>query len=167
MKWIDKISSWEQGIIETYPDNISQPFFFETYRCDKQLQNKYKEKFIQSPKLNFKQDYTAFSKHIAKQKESVGTTFNKYAIAFYNLSKDALLVIPMLRKNKDFSTIKGFIDNATLTQQRHFWKLVASTIKKALKTHDEVYVSTHGLGVPYFHLRIDFAPKYIQTKSFI
>jgi len=160
MKWIDKISSWEQGIIETYPDNITQPFFFETYRCDKDLQNKYKEKFIQSPKLNFKQDYSAFDKHIQKSS-------NKYAVAFYNLSKDALLVIPMPRKNKDFSTIKCFIDNATLTQQRYFWQVVAATIKKALKTHDEVYVSTHGLGVPYFHLRIDFTPKYIQTKSFI
>jgi hypothetical protein len=160
MKWVDKISSWENGEEQTYPDNVDQPFFFETYKCDKDLQNKYKEKFIQSPKLNFKQDYTAFAKHIAK-------STNKYAISFYNLSKDALLVIPMPRKNKDFSTIKGFIDNATLTQQQHFWQLVAKTIKKALKTHDEVYVSTHGLGVPYFHLRIDFAPKYIQTKSFI
>ena len=156
MKWIDKISNWESGEVQTYSDNIDLPFFFETYKCDKDLQNKYKEKFIPSPKLVFKQDYTAFAKHIAK-------STNKYAISFYNLSKDALLVIPMPRKNKDFSTIKGFIDNATLTHQRHFWQLVASTIKKSLKTHDEVYVSTHGLGVPYFHLLLDFAPKYIHT----
>ena len=160
MKWIDKLLNWESGKIQIYPDNIDNPFFFETYKCDKDLQNKYNEKFIQSSKLVFKQDYTAFTKHITK-------STNKYAVSFYNLSKDALLVIPMPRKNKDFSTIKGFIDNATLIQQRHFWQLVAATIKKALKTHDEVYVSTHGLGVPYFHLRIDFAPKYIQTKSFI
>ena len=106
MKWIDKILSWKSGQILTYPDYITKPFFYETYKCDKDLQNKYKEKFIPSNKLIFDQDYTAFAKHIA-------------------------------------------------------------TIKKALKTHDHVYVSTHGLGVPYFHLRIDFEPKYIQTKTFI
>ena len=160
MKWIDKINSWKNGDVQTYPANITKPFFYETYKCDKDLQNKYKEKFIQSNKLIFKQDYTAFEKHIQR-------SLCKDAISFFNLSKDALLVIPMPRKNKDFSTIKGFIDNATLTQQRHFWQLVAATIKKALKTHDHVYVSTHGLGVPYFHLRLDFEPKYYQTKSFI
>jgi hypothetical protein len=83
MKWIDKISSWENGEEQTYPNNIDQPFFFETYKCDKDLQNKYKEKFIQSPKLNFKQDYSAFSKHIAK-------STNKYAISFYNLSSPTI-----------------------------------------------------------------------------
>jgi hypothetical protein len=160
MKWIDKILDWESGEAQIYPDNIVKPFFFETYRCDNDLQNKYKEKFIQSSKLIFKQDYTAFDKHIQR-------ATNKDAISFFNLSKDALLVIPIPRKNKDFSTIKGFIDNATLIQQKHFWQKVASTIKKALQTHDHVYVSTHGLGVPYFHLRIDFEPKYYQTKSYI
>ena len=160
MKWIDKILSWKSGQILTYPDYITKPFFYETYKCDKDLQNKYKEKFIPSNKLIFDQDYTAFAKHIQR-------SLDKNSISFYNLSKDALLVIPMPRKNKDFSTIKGFIDNASLIQQKHFWQKVASSIEKALKTHDHVYVSTHGLGVPYFHLRIDFEPKYIQTKTFI
>ena len=162
MKWIDKINSWEDGEIQTYPDKIDKPFFFETYKCDKDMQNKYKEKFIPSNKLIFKKDHTAFDKHIQRQKAT-----NKYAISFYNLSKDALLVIPMPRQNKNFATIKDFIDNASLIQQKHFWQLVGSTIKKALKTHDHVYVSTHGLGVPYFHFRIDFTPKYFQTTSFI
>ena len=159
-KWIDKLSCWENGKVQTYPKNIGQPFFFETFPCDKYLQNKYEEKFIPSPRLNFRQDFSAFSKQI-------GSASNTKAIAFPNLSKDAILVIPMPRPNKDFSSIKGFIDHADLTQQRYFWKLVASSIKRALKTHDQVYVSTHGLGVPYFHLRIDFVPKYFQTKSFI
>jgi len=162
MKWIDKLDEWERGEEQIYPDNITKPFFYETYRCDSDLQNQYKEKYIQSPKLIFDQDHTAFDKHIQRHKDSC-----KYAISFYNLSKDALLVIPMPRKNKDYSTIKSFIDEATLVQQRHFWKLVAVTVKKALKTHDHVYVNTHGLGVPYFHLRIDFEPKYYQTKRFI
>lgn len=159
-KWIDKINGWKNGKEQRYPTNICQPFFFETFTCDKYLQNEYKEKFIISSRLKCKQDYSAFSKQIA-------SASNSNAIAFFNLSKDAMLVIPMPRKNKDFSTIKAFIDHADLTQQRYFWKLVAASIKKTLKTHDRVYVSTHGLGVPYFHLRIDFQPKYFKTKSFI
>ncbi len=160
MKWIDKLSSWKNGEEQIYPNKISRPFFFETFTCDKYLQNIYKEKFIQSSRLNFKQDFSAFSEQLARSS-------NRNAIAFYNLSRDAILVIPMPRKNKDFSTMKGFIDYAPLTQQRYFWKLVAATIKRALKTHDQVYVSTHGLGVPYFHLRIDFEPKYFKTTNFI
>jgi hypothetical protein len=160
MKWIDKLSSWENGEEQTYPNKISQPFFFETFTCDKYLRNTYKEKFIQSPRLNFRQDFSAFSKQIARSS-------NRNATAFYNLSRDAILVIPMPRKNKNFSTIKEFIDNAALTQQRYFWQLVAHAIKISLETHDQVYVSTHGLGVPYFHLRIDSEPKYFKTRNFI
>lgn len=29
------------------------------------------------------------------------------------------------------------------------------------------YISTHGLGVPYFHLRIEPIPKYYVTKKYV
>ena len=35
-----------------------------------------------------------------------------------------------------------------------------------LKKYGKIYVSTHGLGVPYFHLRIDLEPKYYITSKF-
>jgi hypothetical protein len=59
------------------------------------------------------------------------------------------------------------MDNASYSQQRGFWRDVASAIKRMLKKYDQVFVSTHGLGVPYFHLRINTYPKFYQTKKFI
>ena len=57
------------------------------------------------------------------------------------------------------------MDNATDKQQKEFWKKVVSSIKKMLKTNDKVWVSTHGKGVPYLHIRIDTNPKYYLTKK--
>jgi hypothetical protein len=73
----------------------------------------------------------------------------------------------MPRKNKKFTTIKDFIDNASEYQQRKFWIKTANEIKKVLNTNDKIYVSTHGTGVNYFHLRLDKNPKYYQTTKFI
>ena len=166
MKWFQKIEQWKNGEVQTYPDRITKPFFFETFRCDEDMQNTYKEKFIATNELYFNQDYTAFSKHIMKQLKQP-SAHDKHVTTFLNLNKDALMVIPMPRKGKEFSTIKSFIDEASWLQQRHFWREVAYSIEEMLKTHEYIYVSTHGLGVPYFHLRLDFTPKYYRTKEFI
>jgi len=183
MKWIDKLAEWESGIPQKYPENVTNTFFYETSKCSKDLSDTYQEKYIQSNKLHFPQDYTAFNNHITKvgnksvtkavNKNSVTKKISKirkernHSIGFFNLSKDTFLVIPVPKKGKDFSTIKQFMDNASYSQQRGFWKDVASAIKRMLKKYDHVYVSTHGLGVPYFHLRINTYPKFYQTKKFI
>ena len=175
MKWIDKLAEWESGIPQMYPENVTNTFFYETSKCSKDLSDTYQDKYIQSNKLHFPQDYTAFNNHISK----VGNKFNgtkkiskikkerNNSIGFFNLSKDTFLVIPVPRKGKDFSTIKTFMDNASYSQQRGFWRDVALAIKRMLKKYDHVFVSTHGLGVPYFHLRINTYPKFYQTKKFI
>ena len=160
MKWLDKINEWKNGIIQKYPENITTNFFYETSKCDKNLLNEYKEKYIENTILNFKQDYCPYNDYI-----KIAT--NKYVIYFMNLSKDTLLIIPIPRKNKDYSTIKNFMDNATLKQQTYFWRKVAYLVLKFLQTNDSVYITTHGLGVHYFHLRLELKPKYYQTKEFI
>jgi len=96
----------------------------------------------------------------------IKNTKNNYVTSFYSLSKITKLVIPVPRK-KNFTTMKDFIDNASITQQKYFWKRVAKEIKKMLKIYDKVYINTHGLGVYYFHLRIDSKPKYYITTNFI
>jgi len=78
----------------------------------------------------------------------------------------AVRPIPIPKNNKNFTTIKDFMDNSTRYHQKVFWKKVAKEIKKRLKEKEGVYVSTHGLGIPYFHIRLDDNPKYYQTNSF-
>ena len=87
-------------------------------------------------------------------------------LSFYNFSKTTLLVVPKPRKGKDYTTLKQFMDNASTTQQNAFWKKVAGSVKEMLKNHDKVWVSTHGTGVPYLHVRIDTDPKCYRTNSF-
>ena len=164
MLWKDKIKEWKQGIYQKYPKNIKTSFFYETYVCDKNMKNKYEERFIENSTLqNISQkgqDYSAFNTYIQGK-------YSEYVVSFPNLSGDSIMIIPIPRKNKIYSTIKDFMDNASITQQINFWKEVAKQIKKILRNNKKIYVSTHGLGQPYFHLRLDTYPKYYLTKSFI
>ena len=83
-----------------------------------------------------------------------------YATAFPNLSGDTILVVPMPKKGKSYATLKDFADNAPAKQQQELWKLVAKQAKKQVKKFRKVWISTHGLGVPYLHVRISSQPKY-------
>ena len=165
MKWSDKINEWNNGHILNYPSNIKNNFFYETSFINKNMNNEYKEKFIKSKKLNnMKQDVNTYKSYFDKSN-------NKNVVVFYNLSKTCKLIVPKPRKGKNFSTIKNFIDEASIIQQKSFWKKVSLEIKKSLKNmnseHTKLYVSTHGLGIPYFHLRLECNPKYYISKNFI
>jgi hypothetical protein len=167
MLWSQVISLWESGHALSYPESIKKRFFYETYPCDANFTNQYVSKFIESSELNQikTQDYTDFATNIscaiARAKKG-----GAYATSFLNKSGNALLVIPLPVPGKNYGTIKDFIDNAPGIQQSEFWKLVAQEVKSVLKSHDKVWISTHGLGVSYFHLRIDLSPKYYVTKQF-
>lgn len=161
MRWSEKINEWKNGIPQTYPDNIVEKFFYETSKCT--MENNYEEKFIESKRLSTetkKQSYNSFQEHI-------DNTIDDDATLFYNLSRDTLLIIPIPRKGLSFATIKDFIDNADKEQQISFWKFTGYVIEKYVNENSYAYVSTHGLGVPYFHLRISKIPKYYVTRSFI
>ena len=56
--------------------------------------------------------------------------------------------------------LKSVVDNAPKIQQVEFWKEAAVKCRKQMEEHKKVWVSAHGLGVPYFHLRIATKPKY-------
>lgn len=161
MKWKDKLNNWSNGNPLNYHKNIKKNFFYETSVIDKDLNNNYKEKFIESNKLNkLKQNLNTYQTYFNK-------SGCKNVVVFFNLDKTCKLIVPKPRKGKNFTTIKNFIDESSISQKKAFWKRVSSEIKKSLKYDDKLYVSTHGLGVSYFHLRLENNPKYYITKSFI
>ena len=154
MLWKDKISLWKEGEYQTYIEPISKRFFFETTVCDKDMVNEYIEKFIENDDLQkISQNYSAFTDYI-------NNSTDEYVTSFYNLSGESLLIIPIPKENKDFTTIKDFCDNASEMHKITFWKKVAYEIENILKTTNKIYVSTHGLGEYYFHLRLDKKPKH-------
>ena len=61
---------------------------------------------------------------------------------------------------KNYATLRDFTDNAPEIQQQEFWKHVAEVAKKFMKEKGKVWISVHGLGVDYTHVRISTTPKY-------
>jgi hypothetical protein len=172
--WENTLSEWLAGRYPKYPKSVKSRFFFETSICRRDLQSPYHAVFVptsafENPEIH--QDFKAFEKQITANTKT--KTPLKYALAFPNLDGSSTLIIPVPKLlsggssvlgYKNYLTIRDFMDNASETQKREFWKSAAREIIKYLQTHDQVWVSTHGLGVPYFHLRLDPNPKYYKTR---
>lgn len=158
--WENKIIEWLSKNYQTYPDYINKRFFYETSYIDKNLENNYEEVFIENDELNLlTQNYNEFTEYINKSE-------NKFVTSFFNKDKTTKLIIPIPQKGKNFTTMKDFIDNSSKEHQIIFWKFVAREIIVMLDSHSKIWVNTHGLGVHYFHLRLDLFPKYYKTKKF-
>ena len=157
MNWKEKLHEWKTNGF-SYPQDINNQFIYETSPII-QENSTYKDKFIIENRLENEQNYNAFSEYI-------NSSDNENATYFKNISGSSILIIPMPREGKNFSTIKNFIDNADDTQKKEFWKIASYVIKLEMKHNKSLWISTHGLGVPYFHLRIDDKPKYYRTNDF-
>lgn len=160
--WNQVLDEWENGIFLRIPSDIKSAFIWRTSVINSKKDLEYKDEFIIDKRLpNKKQDLKPFSQHLSKKKN----LNEKYGISFPNLSGDTILVIPKPKKGKDYTSIFYFIKNSSLLQQREFWKIVAKEIKKMLKKYDNIWVSTHGLGVDYLHVRICSYPKYYEKSK--
>ena len=158
MIWNEVLKEWEQGNYFTYPSNIKGKFQWNTSVLKNNGESKYVEEFMVNKILPKSQDYTAFNEYIKKSN-------NKYVVSFPNPSGDTILIIPMPRANKNFATIKDFMENGSELQKRKFWEESARIIREEMKNNKYLWVSAHGLGVPYFHLRVCQNPKYYFSES--
>ncbi|MEM1357043.1 MAG: hypothetical protein AAGF89_02540 [Bacteroidota bacterium] len=97
-------------------------------------------------------------------------TFAKYfnpslAVHFPNLRKDADLVVPTPISGINISAyahLAAFVSGAPQEQLVAFWRLVGERVM-ALISDDPLYVSTHGFGVYWLHVRLEGRPKYFRT----
>jgi len=153
MLWSNVLENWKNGIPFKYPLNLKKQFQWNTSVLKNNGNTPYKQTFQIDNNLAQIQSIEEFNKHFKNSK-------NKYVVAFPNLSGDTILVCPMPINKKNYVTLKDFIDNASITQQKEFWKKVAICAKQFMKTHSKVWVSVHGLGVNYTHVRISPSPKY-------
>ena len=154
--WKTVLKSWNNNFIFKYPNHIKKPFIWRCNRLGKNKNIIYDDEFIETDYLSFIQDYTPFQKHINKAE-------NKYVTSFPNLNGDTILVVPIPRKNKDFAHLKNFIDNASAKQQHELWKEVVRVSNILLKQYDNIWISTHGTGVRYLHIRISKISKYYDN----
>jgi hypothetical protein len=147
--WKTTLDQWASGNYPVFPKRV----MWRTSRLDAEEKLPFKEEFVYA-KLPKKQDYTKYKKYFKNA---------RFAVAFMNLTNDVMLVVPVPR-NKNFATVYDFSKNASKLHQRMFWKFVAKIARQEAKKGD-VYISTHGLGVPYLHVRISHKPiHYYKSK---
>jgi hypothetical protein len=113
----------------------------------------FKQAFRTHRELPGKQDYSSFRDHIQRCTDD-------HVAVFPNMSGDTLLVIPMPLRGKNYATLRDFIDEAPLPQQQAFWKEVAHTARYVMQEAGRAWISVHGMGVPYTHVRVSATPKY-------
>lgn len=153
MLWSDVLTDWENGGVLKYPKNVKGKFQWNT----SVLKNDGKVAFLQTFRTNNKLAQTQNKKDF---QEHFKNSQDKYVVSFPNLSKDTMLVVPMPVRGKNYATLRDFIDNASEIQQQAFWKKVAEVAKKFMNEKGKVWISVHGLGVDYTHVRISSSPKY-------
>jgi hypothetical protein len=160
--WRAKWKEWRAGVPQTYPAGTKKRFFYETMSVDKRGAHVYEERFLPTDAF----DGTVCSPAVFQKNMDVAR--DPYVAAFPNLSGDAILVVPKPQaRGQCFLSIKDFMDTATPEHQSRFWKTVEKQVQRLLRKHEKIYVSTHGLQVPYFHLRLDTVPKNLETKAFL
>jgi len=158
MLWNQILKSWEDGNPFEYPSRLVNKFQWNTSVLKNSGNTEFIQKFKTNPNLPEKQKSTSFKEYLTK-------STNKYFTSFLNPTKDTLLIIPMTRPGKNYATLKDFVDNAPKIQQVEFWKEVAKKARQQMKIHKKVWISAHGLGVSYLHIRISNQPKYYFNEQ--
>ena len=163
--WKEKLSNWSNGIdLPVFPSYMKKQFLYETSPIVLSRENEicglYIENFIENDILNEQtEDYSSFLEFLENPE-------NKYCTSFCNLSGTSKLIIPTKIGKKKYTSIKLFMDNAPDIQKVELWKMVAKEAMNMLTKYKKIWISTHGTGVSYLHVRIDTVPKYYKTRQF-
>ena len=88
------------------------------------------------------------------------------AVSFQNLGKNARLVVPTpMSIDTNYSHLANFVRKAPAHQIDKLWQLVGQEFKKEINEEPR-WLSTHGLGVRWVHIRIDSRPKYYHYADY-
>ena len=87
-------------------------------------------------------------------------------VNFPNLRGDAHLVVPSpISGQEDFTHLASFLRSAEEDQIHQFWQAVGRSFKSKIN-EEPIWLSTHGLGVAWLHVRIDQYPKYYHHTAY-
>lgn len=115
--------------------------------------------------FNNSPDIQSFSNHFQNASR------DDLVISFKNLRGDSDLVVPCpyLQNNlKHYIHLASFLRNGNPQQIDELWKKTAQVMKHRLSESEDdlVWLSTHGKGINWLHIRIDSEPKYYQYQEF-
>jgi len=153
--WNEIISAWKAG--KRLPE-VKGSVFWETSVANLGGDSSYKVKTASASAhlpMSLKATPSIFRKHLKNKKTPV---------SFMSLGNPPTLLVVPPDTGKNFSHIGTFYKNSTTNEKRALWKKVAVELEKKLAAGETVYVSTHGLGVSWLHVRLSSTPKYYQTS---
>jgi hypothetical protein len=114
---------------------------------------------LDSPGLACHPDVKAFAEHY-RSAEAGGV------VAFPNLGKDAILVVPCPNgPHSAYGHLGAFVRQAPEAQKHALWTRVGATMQRRLGTKP-VWLSTAGAGVSWLHVRLDDRPKYYGYRPY-
>ena len=151
-KWSDK----KKYNIKINPKDFNYSFAIKFYPfTGNNLDSVVKYEIFREDGLAKNQNYSSFEEKFPKDEKCD-------VISFKNISGDSTLIVPCPDANKNYAHLGLFNKNATNSKKLELWKKVAEEISKIIKNNKdkEIYLNTHGYGVPYLHVRIDSTPKY-------
>jgi hypothetical protein len=156
MYWETVLLRWERGIYPKF-SKTNEEFIWRTSPL--KSGGRYQEVFNAAPTLTRPADYSSFA---AKVKNKKG-----YVTDFPNLSGDTILVVPIPRSGEKYSSIFSFNKHASDKVKAAFWKRVAKVARREQRKYGTVFISTHGFGVAWLHVRISKYPKYYENSGLI
>jgi hypothetical protein len=105
-------------------------------------------------------DPSAFAAHF--QSAAIGNQ----VVAFPNLGKDAVLVVPLpLEPITAYGHLSAFVRKASEPQRHAWWQAVGEAMQRRI-SEKPVWLSTAGMGVPWLHARLDDRPKYYGHRPY-
>ena len=135
----------------------SVPFIWRTRALDTGAprSGRFEQTLTPCSKLDVPQNYDAFRDKLRAAPRGA------LCIRFPNLSGDTTLVVPTPpRRGRAYTTLRDFLRHAPVNQQQALWREVARAARDAVRRHGRVWISTHGLGVAFLHVRLCAHPKY-------
>ncbi|MDW3195933.1 MAG: hypothetical protein R8G66_26395 [Cytophagales bacterium] len=103
-------------------------------------------------------DTESFSAHLHQEKS---------VAVFDNLGRNARLVVPTLKSDKEYYKHFGiFLNAAPENQVLAVLQAVGESVLEEVNRGKCIWLSTAGLGVIWLHIRLDTVPKYYKTKTY-
>jgi len=156
--WKSLLDSWEKGMHlpkppHNFPANTS--YMLKSYNLTQKEDKSPVLTYYESPRLGrvVKEDWDKFTDKI--QTENKKSKSRK--VTSFETPSGAIVVIPMPvnKLSADFKSLHQFTTTAPVSIQKELWKTVAKKARKILKEKKKIFINTHGLSVPYLHVRIE------------
>ena len=134
---------WETPAVDI--DRLERPFEFVA---------------LNAPRLDRPEDRTAFQKQFAAAGDDRAT------VAFSNLGKNAVLVVPCpSMPGTNHCHLASFLRTCHASDESSLWQQVGISMLERVAAKP-VWLSTAGGGVAWLHVRLDDKPKYYGYREF-